>query len=78
MVCPVGVAEIIHTHERIALIVNGETHPFEPFWDIDRWKYKEIYNNKSLGYYGVNLTYQSFSAALFAIHLRWSPIADKI
>lgn len=29
-----------------ALIIDGETYPFEPFWDTDRWKYKTIYNNK--------------------------------
>lgn len=29
-----------------AVVVDGETHPFEPFWDADRWKYKTIYNNK--------------------------------
>lgn len=35
-------------HSWNALIVDGETYPFEPFWDSDRWKYKDIYNNKGL------------------------------
>lgn len=33
-------------HSWNCVIVNGETHPFEPFWDADRWKYKRIYNNE--------------------------------
>lgn len=35
-------------HSWNSLIVNKETHPFEPFWDDDRWKYKRIYNNESI------------------------------
>lgn len=33
-------------HSWNSLIVGGESYPFEPFWDDDRWKYKEIYNNE--------------------------------
>lgn len=33
-------------HSWNSLIVDGETYPFEPFWDEDRWKYKRIYNNE--------------------------------
>lgn len=33
-------------HSWNSLIVQGETYPFEPFWDDDRWKYKRIYNNE--------------------------------
>lgn len=33
------------------LIVDGETYPFEPFWDEDRWKYKRIYNNIDIDYH---------------------------
>ena len=33
-------------HSWNCVIVDGETHPFEPFWDADRWKYKRIYNNE--------------------------------
>lgn len=33
-------------HSWNSLIVGGETYPFEPFWDDDRWKYKKIYNNE--------------------------------
>lgn len=33
-------------HSWNSLIVNGQTYPFEPFWDKDRWKYKKVYNNE--------------------------------
>ncbi|WP_288738772.1 hypothetical protein [uncultured Parabacteroides sp.] len=33
-------------HSWNSLVVGGETYPFEPFWDDDRWKYKRIYNNE--------------------------------
>lgn len=33
-------------HGWSALLIDGKTYPFEPFWDVDRWKYKIIYNNK--------------------------------
>ena len=39
------------SHTWNALIVEGETYPFEPFWDNDRWKYKHIYNNESFDHY---------------------------
>ena len=32
-------------HSWNALIVDGKTHPFEPFWDEDRWKYDKLYSN---------------------------------
>lgn len=28
--------------------MNGETFPFEPYWEYDPWKYKTLYNNISL------------------------------
>lgn len=34
-------------HSWNALIVDGKTYPFEPFWDNERWKYDRLYNNKS-------------------------------
>lgn len=30
-----------------ALIIDGKTYPFEPFWDKERWKYDRIYNNET-------------------------------
>lgn len=35
-------------HSWNALIINDSTYPFEPFWDEDRWKYKDIYNNRNI------------------------------
>lgn len=35
-------------HSWNALIIDGETYPFEPFWDEDRWKYKIMYNNEGV------------------------------
>jgi hypothetical protein len=34
-------------HQWNALLFNGKTYPFEPFWEDNKWKYKELYNNKS-------------------------------
>ena len=34
-------------HSWNAIVLNGETYPFEPFWDEDPWKYKNLYNNKT-------------------------------
>jgi hypothetical protein len=33
------------SHEWSSILIDGETYPFEPFWDHDRWKYKKIYGN---------------------------------
>lgn len=35
-------------HTWNAVVLDGKTYPFEPFWDNDRWKYKKIYNNNSV------------------------------
>lgn len=34
-------------HNWNALITDGKTYPFEPFWDKERWKYNRIYNNET-------------------------------
>lgn len=34
-------------HTWNALIVDGKTYAFEPFWDKERWKYNRIYNNET-------------------------------
>ncbi len=36
-----------NSHTWNIVIKDGESYAFEPFWDEDRWKYKEIYNNRS-------------------------------
>lgn len=36
-----------NSHSWNVLIVGGQSHAFEAFWDDDRWKYKRIYNNRT-------------------------------
>lgn len=36
------------SHTWNVLMVGGDSQAFEPFWDEDRWKYKRIYNNRSV------------------------------
>ena len=35
-----------NSHTWNVVLINGESHAFEAFWDNDRWKYKRIYNNR--------------------------------
>lgn len=37
-----------NSHTWNSVIVNDETFPFEPFWDVNRWNYKVIYDNKTI------------------------------
>lgn len=39
-----------NNHTWNVLIKDGKSYPFEAFWDNDRWKYKQIYNNKTFDY----------------------------
>lgn len=34
------------SHSWNVLIIDGKSYAFEPFWDNERWKYKQLYNNK--------------------------------
>lgn len=36
-----------NSHSWNVVMINGESHAFEAFWDEDRWKYKRIYNNRT-------------------------------
>ena len=36
-----------NSHTWNVVLMNGESHAFEAFWDNDRWKYKRIYNNRN-------------------------------
>lgn len=38
-------------HTWNSVIIDGITYPFEPFWDSQRWKYKQTYNNETIDYY---------------------------
>ncbi len=35
------------SHSWNVAIINGQSYAFESFWDNNRWKYKQIYNNKT-------------------------------
>lgn len=35
-----------NSHTWNVVLIDGESHAFEAFWDNDRWKYKRIYNNR--------------------------------
>ncbi len=37
-----------NSHAWNSLIYGGQTYAFETFWDLDRWKYKRIYNNLNI------------------------------
>ncbi len=39
-----------NNHTWNVLIKGGKSYAFEPFWDNDRWKYKQIYNNETFDY----------------------------
>lgn len=39
-----------NNHTWNVLIKDGKSYAFEAFWDKDRWKYKQIYNNKTFDY----------------------------
>lgn len=63
-------------HSWNSLIVKGETHPFEPFWDEDRWKYKRIYNNESFDLKWGKFKLPKVYRHTFELHLD-GPLGDK-
>ncbi len=64
-----------NSHTWNVVIKNGKSYAFESFWDVDRWKYKRIYNNQSCdsiwGRYRLPKVYRY----TFKRHLE-GPIAD--
>lgn len=36
-----------NSHTWNVLVMDGKSYAFEAFWDVDRWKYKWIYNNRT-------------------------------
>ena len=64
------------SHSWNALIVKGETYPFEPFWDNDRWKYKHIYNNESFDHYWGRFRLPKVYRVTYSNNLD-GPILDK-
>lgn len=64
------------SHSWNALIINGNSYPFEPFWDNDRWKYKKIYNNENFDLIWGKFRLPKVFRNTYEFHLE-GPIADK-
>lgn len=58
-----------------SLIINGETYPFEPFNDWERWKYKQVYNNESFDRYWGRFRAAKIYRRTFEYYLE-GPLAD--
>ena len=63
-------------HSWNSLIIGGETYPFEPFWDADRWKYKRIYNNACFDLLWGKFRLPKVYRRTFEHHLE-GPIGDR-
>lgn len=63
-------------HSWNALIIDGKTYPFEPFWDNERWKYDRAYNNKSIGLKASKFRLPKVYRQTFEYYID-GPIADK-
>ncbi|MEY8609662.1 transglutaminase domain-containing protein [Parabacteroides segnis] len=59
-----------------AFVINGETYPFDPFWDKNRWKYKKLYNNKSFDLNWGKFRLPKVFRYTYEYHLD-GPLADK-
>lgn len=64
-------------HSWNSLIVHGETHAFEPFWDDDRWKYKRIYNNECFDLRWGKFRLPKVYRHTYEHHIE-GPISDKL
>lgn len=62
-------------HTWNSLIINGETYPFEPFNDWERWKYKQVYNNESFDRYWGRFRAAKIYRRTFEYYLE-GPLAD--
>lgn len=63
-------------HSWNSLIVGGETFPFEPFWDSDRWKYKKMYNNEGFDLLWGKFRLPKVYRHTFELHFD-GPLGDK-
>lgn len=64
-------------HSWNALIMDGKTYPFEPFWDKDRWKYDKIYNNESTDLIAHKFRLPKVFRNTFEFRLEEGPVTDK-
>lgn len=65
-----------NAHTWNALVIDGETYPFEPFWDNNRWKYKTIYNNKTFDLNWGRFRLPKVFRHTYEYHID-GPLADK-
>lgn len=66
----------LNAHSWNCVIINGETFPFEPFHDFDRWKYKRIYNNEGFDIIWGKLRLPKVYRHTYELHLE-GPFIDK-
>lgn len=64
-------------HNWNALIIEGKTYPFEPFWDKERWKYDKIYNNETIDLVAKKFRLPKVFRHTFEYYLEDSPVTDK-
>lgn len=63
-------------HSWNVIMLNGQTYPFEAFWDEDRWKYKRIYNNESLDLKWGKFRLPKVYRNIYELHLE-GPLGNK-
>lgn len=57
------------SHSWNALIIDGDTYPFDAFWEFDRWKYKRLYNNHSFNKWWGRFRLPKVYRRTFSTHL---------
>jgi hypothetical protein len=63
-------------HSWNVTIINNESYAFEPYWDLDRWKYKRIYNNRTFDKLCGRFRLPKVFRKTFSIH-KDGPVGDK-
>lgn len=64
------------SHTWNSMIIKGETYPFEPFWDVERWKYKTIYNNETYDLLRGKFRLPKVYRRTYELHLE-GPLSDE-
>ena len=63
------------SHTWNVLLVDGQSHAFEAFWDNDRWKYKRIYNNRDIDHLWGKFRLPKVYRHTYSNHIE-GPLAD--
>lgn len=64
------------SHTWNVVMMDGESHAFEPFWDEDRWKYKRIYNNRDIDHLRGKFRLPKVYRYTYSNHVE-GPVADS-